>query len=65
MSKEEIKSTARTAGLMIAGAIIVMIGAFITWSIINFDVLTKAVKYPEAVRQMKIEIRVAQIENEK
>lgn len=65
MSKEEIKSTAKTAGLMLTGAVTVLVGAFIMWSIMNFDVLTKAIKYPEAVRQMKIEVRVAQIENGK
>lgn len=37
-------------------AIIVVTIAFIAWSVMNADVLWKAIRYPEAVRQMQIEV---------
>lgn len=43
-----------------SGAIGLIVLAFLSWTIFNFDVLAKAIKYPEAVREMKIEVRVAQ-----
>lgn len=56
MKKAQI---ALTAFASILGFIVV---AFLIWTMFNFDVLVKAIKYPEAVRELKIEVRVAQFE---
>jgi hypothetical protein len=60
MNRENIQKTLETAKLMATGAVILILAAIVFWSAANFDVLIKAVKYPEAIRQMKIEVRVAQ-----
>lgn len=59
---------ARTAGAgkkamqpvlyMLTGAAIMTIIGFTAWATINADVLWKAMRYPEAVRQMEVEILV-------
>lgn len=45
----------------IAGVAIFIGALSIIWTVINFDVLVKAVRFPEAVRQMKVELRVSQL----
>jgi len=45
-------------GHMIVGATLLIILGFATWATINADVLWKAMRYPEAVRQMQVEIVV-------
>lgn len=54
MNKLQVAMTA------MAGAMGLIIVAFLIWTSLNFDVLVKAIKYPEAVRELKIEVRVAQ-----
>ena len=60
MNREQLRKHLETAKLMAQGAIVLILAAIIFWSTANFDVLLKAVKYPEAIRQMKIEVKVAQ-----
>jgi len=45
-------------GQMLLGATLLVIIGFTAWATINFDVLWKAMRYPEAVRQMQVEIVV-------
>lgn len=54
MNKLQVAMTA------LGGAIGLVVIAFLIWTSLNFDVLVKAIKYPEAVRELKIEVRVAQ-----
>lgn len=60
MSKQKIVNGLKTAGIMAKGIICFLILAFAVWSFLNFDVLVKTVKYPEAVRELKIDVRVSQ-----
>ena len=53
-----VKNAVKTAGNMIAGALILTILGASIWATINFDVLAKAVRYPEAVRQMEVEVLI-------
>lgn len=46
----------KTVWQMITGAILLAVISFIAWSVMNSDVLWKAMRYPEAVRQMQIEV---------
>lgn len=43
---------------MILGAVLVAVIGFAAWGTINADVLWKAMRYPEAVRQMEVEVLV-------
>lgn len=43
---------------MLMGATLLAILGFSMWATINADVLWKAMRYPEAVRQMEVEILV-------
>lgn len=49
----------RTASHMAIGATLLIVGAFIFWSIVNADVLMKAMRYPEAVRAMQVEVLIS------
>lgn len=49
----------RTALHMAVGAITLLVGAFVFWSIVNADVLMKAMRYPEAVRAMQVEVLIS------
>lgn len=42
--------------LMVSGALLFAVCAFVFWSVINFDVLVKAIRYPEAVRELQVEV---------
>lgn len=61
MNKEKIVRGLKTAGVMAQGIIYFLILAFVVWSSLNFDVLIKTVKYPEAIRELKIDVRVSQL----
>jgi len=52
------KKALQPVGYMVLGATILAILGFTVWSTINADVLWKAMRYPEAVRQMEVEILV-------
>ena len=56
MNKKEI---AHTALHMLTGAVLLGTCAIIIWSITNFDVLMKAYKYPEVIRQLKIDVQIS------
>lgn len=43
---------------MLTGAVTFAVCSFVFWSVVNFDVLVKAVRYPEAVRAMQIEVEL-------
>lgn len=43
---------------MLLGAALLIILGFTVWATINADVLWKAMRYPEAVRQMEVEVVV-------
>lgn len=43
---------------MVLGATLLAIIGFTAWATINADVLWKAMRYPEAVRQMEVEVLV-------
>jgi len=43
---------------ILLGATITIIVGFTVWATINFDVLWKAMRFPEAVRQMQIEVQI-------
>lgn len=49
-------AVAKVVWQMITGAILLAVISFIAWSVMNSDVLWKAMRYPEAVRQMQIEV---------
>lgn len=44
----------------IVGALGLITISFLIWTMFNFDVLIKAIQYPQAVRDLDIEVRVAQ-----
>lgn len=44
--------------LMLFGAALLLVVGFTAWATINADVLWKAMRYPEAVRQMEVEVIV-------
>jgi len=56
MNKKEIATTLLH---MTTGAILLGMCAIIIWSITNFDVLMKAYKYPEVIRDMRITVQVS------
>lgn len=43
---------------MVLGATLLIVLGFTVWSTINADVLWKAMRYPEAVRQMEVEVQI-------
>lgn len=53
-SKEALKPLPYVA----LGATITIIVGFTVWATINFDVLWKAMRFPEAVRQMQVEVQI-------
>jgi len=53
-----VKKSLQTVANMAAGAILLTILGATVWATINFDVLAKAVRYPEAVRQMEVEVLI-------
>lgn len=57
---EKAQVTMHTIGIMAKGATYMIIGAYVAWLIANFDVQVKAIKYPEAIRELKIKVTVAQ-----
>jgi len=54
----DAKVVLQPVGYMIMGATILTVIGFVAWMTINADVMWKAVRYPEAVRQMEVEILV-------
>ena len=58
---EKVQVTMHTIGIMAKGATYLIIGAYLAWLIVNFDVQIKAMKYPEAIRELKIKVTVAQL----
>lgn len=54
----KVKQTIKTISIMAQGVIYFLVALFIIWSALNLDVLTKAIRYPEAVRQLKINVMV-------
>ncbi len=50
----------QTAKHMVAGVLAFLAIVAIFWSAANLDVLVKAVRYPEAVRAMKINVSIVQ-----
>lgn len=58
------KTKLQTAYHMVLGAIVLTLAALIFWIFANFDVFVKAMRYPEAVRQLNIEIQVVQNNHE-
>lgn len=59
MNRQKLQTFIDTAKLMAIGAITIILAISIFWSIANIDVLVKAVKYPEVIRQMKVQVTVA------
>ena len=53
------KTIVHTALSMAAGAATLFVCAVIIWALTNLDILTKAYKYPEVIRAMKIEVQVS------
>lgn len=53
-----VKKSLQTVVTMLMGATLLTILAATIWATINFDVLAKAVRYPEAVRQMEVEVLI-------
>lgn len=45
-------------GHMVLGATLLTIIGFTAWMTINADVMWKAIRYPEAVRQMEVEVNI-------
>lgn len=58
MNTMNIKNKTKTLGVMLTGAGILVIGAIVVWSIMNFDILVKAYRYPEAIRALQITVQV-------
>lgn len=56
--REDIKKALTVAKYMLQGALGLIAIIAIVWSINNMDVIAKAVKYPEAVREMEITVQV-------
>ena len=50
----------QTAKHMVAGILVFLAIIAIFWSTANFDLIVKVVRYPEAVRAMKINIDIVQ-----
>ena len=59
--KKNVSQGIKTTGIMAKGILYFIVIAFAIWSALNFDVLVKAIRYPEAVRELKIEVRVSQL----
>lgn len=45
---------------MVAGMLLLLAVLAIFWTVANFDVVVKAVRYPEAVRAMKVNVEIMQ-----
>ena len=58
---QRVQVTMHTIGIMAKGATYLIIGAYMAWLVANFDVQVKAMKYPEAIRELKIKVTVAQL----
>ena len=56
-----MKNKAKVVLTGLAGVAVFLAAISIIWTVMNFDVLVKAVRFPEAVRQMKVELRVSQL----
>lgn len=54
----ETKNNLKPILQAIFGAIILLNTALIIWIVANFDVFSKAVRYPEAIRELQIEIKI-------
>lgn len=58
IDQEAVKKTLQTLGNMVLGATVLIILGATIWATINIDVLWKAIRYPEAVRQMEVEVLI-------
>lgn len=58
--REMMRERLHTAKTMFAGALTFAIGVAIIWSFMNADVLYKAIRYPEAVRELDIKVEMSQ-----
>lgn len=58
--REIMRERFQTAKTMFAGAMTFAIGIVIIWSFMNADVLYKAIRYPEAVRELDIKVEMSQ-----
>lgn len=50
----------KTLGVMAKGAFWFIIIAYLVWLVNNFDVQVKTMRYPEAVRELKITVTAEQ-----
>jgi hypothetical protein len=55
-NRAKVAGVAKVVWQMTTGAILLAVISFIAWAVMNSDVLWKAMRYPEAVRQMQIEV---------
>lgn len=53
-----VKKSLQTVGTMVMGAALLTILAASIWATVNADVLFKAIRYPEAVREMQVEVLI-------
>lgn len=56
-----MKNKAKVVGIGAIGVLVFLAAISIVWTVMNFDVVIKSVRFPEAVRQMKVELRVSQL----
>lgn len=56
-----MKNKAKVVGIGAIGVLVFLAAVSIVWTVMNFDVVIKSVRFPEAVRQMKVELRVSQL----
>lgn len=56
--KEKIEMITRPIMIATFGALLLLNTLLIGWTISNFDLFTKCIKYPEAVRELQIEVRI-------
>jgi len=61
MNKEKFIKGLKTTGVMAQGIVYFLILAFVVWSVLNLDVMIKTIRFPEAVRELKIDVRVSQL----
>ena len=59
-TKKNIQESVKTAGIMAKGILLFVGVIVLAWTFVNFDILTKTIRYPEAVRELKIDVRVSQ-----
>lgn len=52
------KKALQPAPYILLGIAMTIIVGFTVWATINFDVLWKAMRFPEAVRQMQVEVQI-------